>query len=74
MDLSVLTVWPPPSRVEPVGRQIFGNALGMVSSQDLTVCPIHCLNASIPLVVAQQKQKVLSNVFDSRKKLYVRVL
>ena len=36
MDLSVLTVLPPPSRVEPVGRQIFGNASGMVSSQDLT--------------------------------------
>ena len=38
MDLSVLTVQPPPSRVEPVGRQIFGNASGMVSSQDLTQC------------------------------------
>ena len=32
----LLTVSPPPSRVEHVGRQNFGNASGMVSSQDLT--------------------------------------
>ena len=38
MDLTVLTVLPPPSRVEPVGRQIFCNASGMVSSHDLTWC------------------------------------
>ena len=48
MDLSVLTVWPPPSRVEPVGRQIFCNASGMVSSHDLTWChtDVHSLDSS----------------------------
>ena len=46
MDLSFHVVLPPPSRDEPVGRQIFCKASGKLSSQDLTLCRMYIIIAA----------------------------